>query len=288
MVRASPSRDLEMQDSTLAFYKMSGSGNDFILVDNRSRVVDEKNLTEWIASVCRRKHAVGADGLILIEPSERADFKWRFFNADGGEVEMCGNGGRCAARLAYLKGIAGSRLRFETKAGLIRAEVSGKRVKLEMPEPTSPELDYPLKVEEETFTVSSVTVGVPHVVIWVNDLATAPVFKAGRAIRYHERYAPAGTNVNFVQALENGAFAIRTYERGVEDETLACGTGSVAAALVASQKGMAASPTGLQTAGGELLQVYFEKNGNDFCGVFLEGEARVIYEGRLWKEAAWE
>ena len=276
-----------MEDSTLTFYKMSGSGNDFILVDNRSRIVDEKNLTEWIALICRRKHAVGADGFILIEPSKRADFKWRFFNADGGEVEMCGNGGRCAARLAYLNGIAGPRLRFETKAGLIRAEVSGNRVKLEMPQPTTPELDYPINVEEEAFTVSSMTVGVPHVVIWVDELAMAPVFKAGRAIRYHERYAPAGTNVNFVQPLENGTLAIRTYERGVEDETLACGTGSVAAAIVAAEKGMASSPATLKTAGGELLQVYFEKNGNVFCGVYLEGEARVIYEGRLWEEAAW-
>lgn len=276
-----------MEDSTLTFYKMSGSGNDFVLVDNRSGIVDEKNLTEWIASICRRKHAVGADGFILIEPSERADFKWRFFNADGGEVEMCGNGGRCAARLAYLKGIAGSRLTFETKAGLIRAEVSGKRVKLEMPQPTTPELDYSIEVEEETFMVSSVTVGVPHVVIWVNDLATAPVCKAGRAIRYHERYAPAGTNVNFVQPLENGTLAIRTYERGVEDETLACGTGSVAAAIVAAEKGMPASPTALETAGGELLLVHFEKDGDNFCNVYLEGEARMIYEGRLWEEAAW-
>ena len=276
-----------MEDSTLTFYKMSGSGNDFILVDNRNRIVDEKNLPEWIASICRRKHAVGADGFILIEPSKRADFKWRFFNADGGEVEMCGNGGRCAARLAYLKGITGSRLTFETKAGPIRAEVSGKRVKLEMPQPTTPELDYSIKVEEEIFTVSSMTVGVPHVVIWVNDLAMAPVFEAGRAIRCHERYAPGGTNVNFVQALENGTLAIRTYERGVEDETLACGTGSVAAAIVGAEKGMTASPTALQTAGGELLQVYFEKNGNEFCRVYLEGEARMIYEGRLWKEAAW-
>ena len=276
-----------MEDSTLTFYKMSGSGNDFILVDNRSRIVDEKNLTEWIASICRRKHAVGADGFILIEPSKRADFKWRFFNADGGEVEMCGNGGRCAARLAYLKGIADSRLKFETKAGVIRAEVSGNRVKLEMPQPTRPELDYSIKVEEQAFTVSSIMVGVPHVVIWVNDLATAPVCKTGRAIRYHERYAPAGTNVNFVQPLENGTFAIRTYERGVEDETLACGTGSVAAAIVGAEKGMAVAPTTMQTAGGELLQVYFDKDGNDFCRVYLEGEARVIYEGRLWKEAAW-
>lgn len=271
-----------MTQTPISFYKMSGSGNDFILVDNRDRIVDDKDLTQWIASVCRRKHSVGADGLILIEPSGKADFKWRFFNADGGEVEMCGNGGRCAARLAYLMGIASPRLSFETKAGLIRAEVTGRRVKLEMPEPTTPELDYVLKVEEETLTVSSITVGVPHVVIWVADLQSSPVFRIGRAIRYHDRYAPAGTNVNFVQPLDNGAFAIRTYERGVEDETLSCGTGSVAAALIAYEKGMASSTAPFQTMGGELLKIYFEKNGDDFHSVFLEGDTHVIYEGRLW------
>ncbi|MBW1741023.1 MAG: diaminopimelate epimerase [Deltaproteobacteria bacterium] len=274
-----------MQEAILTFYKMSGSGNDFILVDNREGIVDERNLSRFVASVCRRKLSVGADGMILIEASGQADFKWRFFNADGGEAEMCGNGGRCAARLAYLKGIAGPRLSFETKSGVIRAEVTGDRVKLEMPQPTATELDYPLKVEEDTLTVSSITVGVPHVVIWVTDLETSPVFKVGRAIRYHQRYTPAGTNVNFVKRLNDGSFAIRTYERGVEDETLACGTGSVATALIAATKGMATSPSVLHTRGGEALKVYFDRSGDDFRNVFLEGEARVIYEGRLWKEA---
>ncbi len=274
-----------MKDSILTFYKMSGSGNDFILVDNRGGSVDEENVDRLVASICRRKLSVGADGMILIEESDRADFKWRYFNADGGEVEMCGNGGRCAARLAYLKGIAGPRLSFETMSGVIRAEVTGERVKLEMPESTIAELDYLLKVEEETLTVSSITVGVPHVVIWVTDVEASPVFKAGRAIRNHERYAPAGTNVNFVKQLDDGTFAIRTYERGVEDETLACGTGSVGTALIAATKGMTTSPAVLHTRGGEDLKVYFEKSGESFSGVFLEGEARVIYEGKLSKEA---
>jgi diaminopimelate epimerase len=274
-----------MTQTHVPFYKMSGSGNDFIVVDNRDQIVNEENLDKWIASVCRRKHAVGADGLILIETSDRADFKWRFFNADGGQAEMCGNGGRCAARFSVLKGIAGPKLTFETKAGVIQAEVAGERVKLEMPEPSTAELDYFLEVEGETFTVSSISVGVPHVVIWVNDLEAAPVFKAGRAIRYHEHYAPAGTNVNFVQPLDNGTLAIRTYERGVEDETLACGTGSVAAALIAAAREVSTSPGGLHTRGGELLKIYFEKDGSDFRNVFLEGGARVIYEGRLWEEA---
>ncbi len=277
---------MTMAQTHIPFYKMSGSGNDFIVVDNRTGVVEEKDLNQWIASVCRRKHSVGADGFILIETSEQVDFKWRFFNADGGEVEMCGNGGRCAARLAHLKGIAGPNLSFETKAGVIRAEVTDKRVKLEMPEPSRAKLDYPLEVKGKIFTVSSITVGVPHVVIWPMDVEKAPVFEAGSAIRYHERYAPAGTNVNFVQPLENGSFAIRTYERGVENETLACGTGSVAAALVASAKRMTGSPVAIHTRGGEVLKIYFEKHGNDYHNVFLEGDAIVVYEGKLWNEAA--
>lgn len=274
-----------MEESILTFYKMSGSGNDFILVDNRAGIVDEIDLDRFIASICRRKLSVGADGVILIESSDQADFKWRFFNADGGEVEMCGNGGRCVARLAYLKGIAGPRLSFETRSGVIQAEVTGERVKLEMPGPTLLQLDYPLKVKEETLTVSSITVGVPHVVVWVDDLETCPVFKAGRAIRYHERYAPAGTNANFVKQLDDGTFAIRTYERGVEDETLACGTGSVATALIAATQGMTISPALLRTRGGETLKVHFERTGEGFERVFLEGEARLVYEGKLYREA---
>jgi diaminopimelate epimerase len=274
-----------MQQPTIKFTKMSGSGNDFILVDNRSGVLDGDSLGPFVASVCRRKHSVGADGMILLENSDQADFKWRYFNADGGEVEMCGNGGRCAARLAYLKGIAGASLTFETKAGIIQAEVTGERVKLEMPNPALPEIDYPLDVKGEALTVSSITVGVPHVVTWVTDPETTEVFELGRAIRYHERYAPAGTNANFVKQLDNGAIAIRTYERGVEDETLACGTGSVAAALIAATKGMTTSPAVLHTRGGETLNIYFEKSGDGFQNVFLEGDARVIYEGKLSKEA---
>jgi diaminopimelate epimerase len=272
----------------IPFFKMSGSGNDFILIDNRGGVVDEKNLKPWIASVCRRKHAVGADGLILIEHSDSADFKWRFFNADGGEADMCGNGGRCVARLAYLQGIAGESLKFETNAGVIRAEVTGKRVKLEMPQPSEIALEYSLQVDDRAVTLSSVTVGVPHAVLWVDDIQTALLSDMGPAIRYHEQFSPAGTNVNFVQILNDGGLAIRTYERGVEGETLACGTGSVATALVAAEKGVIQSPGILRTRGGEVLKIHFEKGQTGFSNVFLEGDARLIYEGTLSEEATGE
>jgi diaminopimelate epimerase len=274
-----------MTENKISFFKMSGSGNDFILVDNRHGVINEENLAAWIASICRRRHSVGADGCILIEKSDRADFKWRFFNADGGEAEMCGNGGRCVARLAYLKGIAPSSLSFETKVGVIRAQVKGKRVKLELPKPSQVRLDDSVAVDGRDLTVSFVTVGVPHAVVWTDDIDKAQVFRLGRALRYHERFAPAGTNVNFVQPMADGRFAVRTYERGVEDETLACGTGSVACALVAAQKGAAVSPVTLLTRGGESLNIYFEPVGLGFQNVFLEGDTRVVYEGALWEEA---
>ena len=269
----------------IPFYKMSGSGNDFILVDNREGIVDEKDLSRWVSRVCRRRQSVGADGLILIEPSLEADFKWRFFNSDGGQVEMCGNGGRCVARLAHFLGIAGPDLSFETVAGLIQAEVKGKRVKLEMPRPSGVMTDYMIDVDGKQVSVNSIVVGVPHVVIRVADIEQAPVLPMGREIRYHQRYAPAGTNVNFVQIGDDGSLLIRTYERGVEDETLACGTGSVASALLASIKDETGSPATVLTRGGEVLNIHFQRREVDFFEVFLEGDTTMVYEGALWDEA---
>lgn len=274
-----------MTTPKIPFYKMSGSGNDFILVDNRERIVDEKGLSRWVSRVCRRRQAVGADGLILIEPSLEADFKWRFFNSDGGQVEMCGNGGRCVARLAHFLGIAGADLSFETVAGVIRAEVKGKRVKLEMPRPSGAMTDYMIDVGGKEVLVDSIVVGVPHVVIRVADIEQAPVLPMGREIRYHHRYAPAGTNVNFVQIGDDGSLLIRTYERGVEDETLACGTGSVASALMASLKNKTVSPATVLTRGGEVLDIHFQRREDDFFEVFLEGDTTVVYQGALWDEA---
>lgn len=268
------------------FYKMSGSGNDFILIDNRDGAVDAEKIKDFVAAVCRRKFSVGADGLIFIEDSEKADFKWRFFNQDGSVAEMCGNGGRCAARFAYLNRICGPELAFETDAGIVRAMVDGIRVRLEMTQPTGMVLGEEIEAAGKTFSVNRINTGVPHAVIWTDDLESVPVVEWGRPIRYHERYAPAGTNVNFIQKTENeNLLLIRTYERGVENETMACGTGSVAAALIAARKGLVESPVSVETRGGEFLTVHFTTSGFEFVDVFLEGDARVIYQGRLWSEA---
>jgi diaminopimelate epimerase len=269
----------------IEFFKMSGSGNDFILIDNRDGTLPVANVTDFVQRVCERKTSVGADGLILIERSDRVDFRWRFFNADGSEVDMCGNGGRCAARFAYLKGIAGTTMSFETGAGIIDAEVKDDTVKLRLTNPHSLQIDETIDDDGRSINVCSINTGVPHVVHYTGDLDAFDVFNTGRRIRYHERYAPAGTNANFVTVTDRHALRIRTYERGVEDETLACGTGSVAAALISSWKGWVEAPVAVTVKSGEILTIYFDKTRTGFEKVYLEGKAAVVYEGRLREEA---
>jgi diaminopimelate epimerase len=269
----------------IEFTKMNGSGNDFILIDNRDGSLAVGDVVAFVKSICERKVSVGADGLILIEKSDRADFRWRFFNADGSQAEMCGNGGRCAARFAVLNGIAGERLSFETVAGIIDAEVRGDVVKLRLTDPRDIVADDEIRIENQVLRVHSVNTGVPHVVHFVRDPDSFAVFATGRAIRRHEHYRPAGTNANFVSVVDNRALAVRTYERGVEDETLACGTGSVASALIAARKGYVESPVDVRVRSGEILRIYFERTEGGFTKVYLEGKTKVVYQGRLWDEA---
>jgi len=269
----------------IPFMKISGSGNDFILIDHRKPFLKEDRLRDFIRKACRRRMSVGADGLILIERTKKADFKWRYFNADGGEAEMCGNGGRCAARFAFFKGIAGSSLKFETSVGILSAEVNGMRVKLELPKPFGLKIDAMVPIEGKEYTLSSINTGVPHAVLFVEDLEGLDVVRIGRAIRYHSHFSPNGTNADFIRSGKGSQLSIRTYERGVEDETLACGTGAVASALVAAFKGLVKSPVSIQTRGGEVLTVYFEIEGGDVKEVFLEGDVHIIYEAEMWEEA---
>ena len=260
----------------IPFYKMSGSGNDFVIIDNRKGILEGVELPQWVQKVCRRGLSVGADGLILVQNSPKADFQWRFFNADGGEAEMCGNGGRCVARFAYLTGISGRSLSFDTLCGVIEAEVVGERVKLKMGNPSDVRLDYAISIDSNECIVSSINTGVPHVVQMVEDLEHYDVSKFGPAIRYHPSYQPNGTNANFIKVRDEHTIHIRTYERGVEDETLACGTGAVASALIGASKGLASSPVTVHPKGGEVLTIHFQEKGSSFTDVFLEGDARVV------------
>ncbi|MCU0558426.1 MAG: diaminopimelate epimerase [Desulfobacterales bacterium] len=269
----------------IPFFKMSGSGNDFIVIDNRTPLVPEERLAAFVRGVCRRKLSAGADGLILVEDAQGADFRWRFFNSDASPAEMCGNGARCVARFAYLNGIAGQRMTFLTAAGPVAAEVTGKRVKVKMPDPVGLRLSYPITLARGTLTVSSVNTGVPHVVVPCADVDALDVVALGREIRYHDQYAPAGTNVNLVCPRPEGAIAVRTYERGVEDETLACGTGAIAAALVTAALDGRRSPIAVVTRGGETLMIFFQVEDHRYRSIFMEGDARLIYRGELCEEA---
>ncbi len=268
------------------FYKMSGCGNDFIIIDNRSQVIEENDLSAFIVGVCRRKMSVGADGIILIENSDTVDFKWRFYNSDGSLAEMCGNGARCVARFAYLNGITGPDMAFETLAGVVSASVAETGlVKIKVTDPLNLKLDYPIDLRSGNFLISSVNTGVPHVVMVVDNLDETPVKEMGKEIRFHPDFAPAGTNANFVSVQPDNIVAIRTYERGVEDETLACGTGCVASALIMSHKFGLASPVTLLTRSGGYLRIYFTHHQGAYSDVYLEGDARVIYRAELCEEA---
>ncbi|RLC31220.1 MAG: diaminopimelate epimerase [Deltaproteobacteria bacterium] len=268
------------------FWKMSGSGNDFILIDNRDGRISEENMGRLVERACRRRESVGADGVIFVVPSDQYDFRWRFFNADGGEAEMCGNGGRCVSRFAFLKGIAGSKMTFETLAGPVSAEVSGRKVKVLMPEPTGLSMDLDLAPRKGWMSVDFITVGVPHVVVRVRDLQNHPVLVQGRDIRYHSRFAPEGTNADFMTVAGPDRLKIRTYERGVEDETLACGTGAIASALTASVRGIVSGPpVHVETRSGEELTIHFTRRADSFQRVSLEGNTSIIYQAQLHEEA---
>ncbi len=265
----------------LGFSKMSASGNDFILLDNRDEKVNRQfqDVNEFVRKVCRLHHSVGADGVILIGTSEEYDFRWQFFNADGSEADMCGNGGRCAARFAYLNNIGKQKMAFETGAGIIKAEVHGTRVKLQLTRPMDLKMDYAICLEDKELFVSSVNTGVPHAVLLVSDIEHVPVEDLGRMIRHHKAFGEKGTNVDFVELTDKKNIRIRTYERGVEGETYACGTGSVASAVVLKEKSLVKSPVNVHTRGGEVLKIHIDDD------VYLDGNAKLIYTGVLNEEA---
>jgi diaminopimelate epimerase len=270
---------------TIAFQKFSGCGNDFIIVDNRSGHIDESRLHQLVVGACRRKLSVGADGLILVENCATADFRWRFFNADGSVAEMCGNGARCVARFAWLNGIAGPRLSFQTLAGRVSAAIEGDRVRVRMPEARDLALDEPLQAKDAMLSVSRIHTGVPHALAFVQDLAAVDVVNLGRVIRHHPHYAPAGTNVDFVCCGSDGSVSVRTYERGVEDETLACGTGAVASAIVAGARFGLRPPVTVHTRSKAVLIINYQSESGRFFDIDMTGDARLVYRGEILAEA---
>lgn len=269
----------------IEFWKMSGSGNDFMVIDNRDGRIQQEDMGRLAERACRRRESVGADGVIFVTRSKTYDFGWHFLNADGREGEMCGNGARCVARFACLKGIAGPKMTFETRVGPISAEVEGRRVKVLLPTPTGLRLDMALEKQDGWIRADFVNTGVPHVVVEVEDLLNHPVVAQGRALRYHVRFAPEGTNADFMKVAGPHQLEVRTYERGVEDETLACGTGAVACAVAASARGAVRPPVDVKTRSGAHLIVDFQKKDARFEAVWLEGDTAIVYQGQLHAEA---
>jgi diaminopimelate epimerase len=254
----------------LEFTKMVASGNDFIVIQGKP----SGNLSVLAKSLCHRKFGIGADGVLLLDKCRTADLSMRIFNADGSEAEMCGNGARCAA---FFSGKITATL--STFAGRINTQVYGNQVKIKMTAPYDIKLDIPLNVNGRLIKVNFINTGVPHVVIFVNGLKGINVSQIGQSIRSHKKFAPRGTNVNFVEVEGSNLLRIRTYERGVEDETLACGTGSVAAALVFALKNNLNNLVKVRTQSGETLKVYFQNKLNKIREVWLEGSAKKVYKG---------
>ena len=271
----------------IPFMKLSGAGNDFVIINNLSQVVDstDSEFMNFVTKVCQRRMSVGADGVLLVEPNEDVDFRMRYFNADGGEVETCGNGARCISKFAYLNGIVSKQMRFLTNAGIYEAEIVGDNVKVGMSDPTDIRINVPLRLEDDVHDVGFVNSGVPHVVFFVDDLETTEVFDLGQQTRYHDDFKPAGTNANFINIYSQELIEIRTYERGVENETLACGTGSIASAIVSASLGKVKSPVSVKTASGVILKIHFDLENEVAKNVYLEGDARVIFAGELTSEA---
>ena len=273
-----------VKQDPLSFFKMAGGGNDFVVVDNRGPKIDDPS--ELTRKVCTRALSVGADGLILVEGSARATFRMRYYNADGGRADFCANGTRCAARFAFLNVIAGRRMTIETDAGIVGAEIGdGGSVTLALPPPWSFRPRRALRVGETEIHGSSLMVGVPHYVVFLrDDLWAQDIAPLGRAIRSHPDLAPEGANVNFVVVRGPHEIEVRTWERGVEGETLSCGSGVVASAVTSALFGRAASPVSVLTRSGIHLDVAFQMRDGQPDEIRLRGDARMIFRASLTPE----
>lgn len=274
---------LKERDEAIVFSKMSGHGNDFIVLDNRLGA-NNLNWKECASHWCERHTSIGADGLLVIEPSTIADFRLRIFNADGSEAEMCGNGARCAARFAVEHGIAGSTLSFETLAGTIRANVVHDRVSINLTDPSELIGEVTLNSGDTTLELFPINSGVPHAIIFrdcVIEMSADEVDQIGKYVRFHKAFEPNGTNVDFVEVMGPRLIRVRTYERGVESETMACGTGAVASAIISHiYKKIGDPPIAVQMPGGVMV-VDFQKENDCIKNVWLMGDVKWSYEGEI-------
>ena len=276
----------------MQFWKVQASGNDFVLIDGREKKQSTSAYKTLTKKVCDRKFGIGADGLLVVESSKKADCRMRIFNADGSEAEMCGNGARCFAFWVTKHIVKKQKIAFtfETLAGIICAEVdlgakpsNSCKVKIGLSDPKGLALDAKVKVGKDTLPVDFVNTGVPHAVIFVKDIEKVDVKGVGAAVRYHKHFAPAGTNVNFVQATSPDAILIRTYERGVEEETLSCGTGTCAASIITALRLQGERDMyrmSITARSGEVLKVDFTKDEQGtHVDVWMQGTAYEVFSG---------
>jgi len=268
--------------SEIKFHKMVASGNDFIVLDNRKKAVrDAKRFAE---EFCRPHVSIGADGVLLVERSKKADFLMRILNADGSEAEACGNGFRCIGLYAHqLLGFK-KQMRVETLSGEISISLKGKHIVVDMIDPYDFKQNVALSgvgANGNVLKCAFVNTGVPHAVLFADQLESISVGDIGKAIRFHKVFQPKGTNVDFVQVSGPNALSVRTYERGVEAETLACGTGVTAAAVVANLTGRVSAPVTVTTKSGDAIIVHMKPSGSTVRNVSIEGTAQFVFEGRL-------
>lgn len=269
----------------LHFYKMTGAGNDFVMVDNRDLSLSAVLTHDNIADICDRRFGVGADGLIAVEPARgEGDVRMRYYNSDGGEAEMCGNGARCfTAFVDFLSEDGMKEVRFETMAGIVKGVVNeDDSVTIQLTTPKDLKLNALPATDTVPAPVHFLNTGVPHAVAYLPSVDDLDIKKVGAFLRYHEAFAPAGTNANFATVLSPQHLKLRTYERGVEDETLACGTGMTATALLHAALTGAPSPISLDVAGGDTLSVGFTRTAdNRFSDVTLTGPALIVFRGEV-------
>ncbi len=263
---------------------MNGAGNDFILLDNRQGLLSLD--ASSIAYLCDRHRGIGADGILLVEWAEKEGLRMVYFNADGSRASFCGNGARCFARFAWEtehKNVGCGRLSFLTDCGTVEAWVEGERVKITMPSAKNLRLDVPISLSDRTLNGHAIDTGVPHVVLFgdYEKWTEAALQDLGYEIRWHKAFQPEGTNVNFVWKAGEQAIKVRTYERGVEGETLACGSGVTASALISSVILGMEPPIDVYVRSGERLQVHFRRTEKGFEEVFLEGPAKKVFVGQI-------
>lgn len=266
----------------ISFQKFEGAGNDFVIIDNRKGLISRPG--HMARKLCHRHRSVGGDGLLLVEKSKKASYRMMYYNADGSYGGMCGNGGRCIALFAFMNGLAPRKHTFEALDHLYEAQIIAQdKVRLRMKDPKDRRAGINIRAKHRSFKADYVDTGSPHAVIEVKTgtLANLDVVGIGRSIRHHQAFGSKGTNANFIEVIGPKSIRMRTYERGVEAETLACGTGSVACSIVAAVRYSMRSPITVIAASGDRLKVSFKQDRDDFREVILEGPARRSFQGNL-------